>query len=231
MFSFPTAFLDDPEFFLKCLAGLGALVAFSVGLHQYHRSQLWKRKEFLGAEVATFLRDPDVRNALLMVDWSARRIPFDRTSDRSSWPRVTRETQVAALQPHILRTERQVVADGEPRRFSSLEAQIRDTFDTFLDGLERLHAFSESGLYDTNELTPYLRYWVRDMTRTDGSAEDARWRLALLTYVHFYEFTGVQRLLGALAVDVRVGGPLWRALSLRDPDLARSLESTVLEDS
>jgi hypothetical protein len=227
VFELPKAFLESADFYLKLLAGLGAVLAFVVSLRQYRLTQLWKRKEFLGAEVNQFLRDPAVRNALLMVDWGSRRIPFDPAVGRECWPKVTRSIQVEALEPHALRTPQKSTDSLEPRRFSPLEAQIRDTYDALLDGLERFAAFADSGLYDPPELEPYLRYWIRQITSNDGSLGDRRWLLALLAYMEYYGFRGTQRLLAGLGHDVMIGGRLWTQLRSCDQNLAARLEGVL----
>ena len=45
------SFLADPDFALKAILALGGFIAFAVGLDQYRRAQLWKRKEFIGGEL------------------------------------------------------------------------------------------------------------------------------------------------------------------------------------
>lgn len=220
-------FLADPDFALKAILAFGGLIAFVVGLNQYRRAQLWKRKEFIGSELRAFLADPTVRNVLLMIDWSARPIPFDPAAPRESWPLVTREGQIAALQPHTLPAPDLSATNGRVRRYTEVEAQIRDAYDAFLDGLERLDSFAESGLFERNELLPYLCYWLQNVTRNDGPTEDRRWRLTFFAYVQFYRFPGVQRLFRATVGDISVRGPVWTRLRDADPALAGALESAT----
>lgn len=222
---FVEQFLSNAEIFLKTLAAAGAFIAFGIGILQYRRAQLWKRKEFLGNEVKAFFADPSVHNALLMVDWGSRRICFDPKADRSAWPKVTRDVQVGALLPHTFRLTEEEIHTGGLHRFSEVEAEIRDTYDLFLEGLTRLNAFVESELFEAEELYPYFNYWFREMTTSEGAQEDVRWRLALLGYIHFYGFKGVQRLLRPLVGDITVGGPIWQVLRTADPALAADLEA------
>ena len=224
MCDFIHRFQTDAEFFLKCLAALGALIAFAIGLLQYRKAQLWKRKEFLGTEIKAFLTDPIVRNALLLIDWGSRRIPFDLKLSRNRWPRVTRDMQVHALRPHTMNASKNEIAAGKIQKYSYIEAQIRDTYDEFLNGLERLNAFVESGLFNAQELEPYMRYWFRDMTSSNEPIEDIKWRLALLAYIQFYDFVGVQHLFKNFAHDISVGGSTWQTLRKFDPILASQLE-------
>jgi hypothetical protein len=94
----------------------------------------------------------------------------------------------------------------------------------FLDGLERLSAFADSGLFREHEVLPYLGYWITDMSALKGLAEDRRWRLSLLAYIQYYRFSGVQRLFSRLGKDITVGGAAWKSLSQVDPELAKKLE-------
>jgi hypothetical protein len=220
--------MEHAELVLKALTAAGALVAFVVGLVQYRRAQLWRRKEFISAAVRTFEENPHVRSTFLMIDWSTRRIPLDGGSKRDSWPRVTRALQVSALEPHNLRP----IPDGADveafTRYSPVEAQIRDAYDTFFDGLARLANFSQAGLFEPAELLPYLQYWLEDMVAATGSQEDLRWRLALLAYVQFYRFYPVQALFRQLGVDITVKGSVWAALAPADNELARRLEDACI---
>jgi len=224
MCDFIHRFQTDAEFFLKCLVAGGALIAFAIGLLQYRKAQLWKRKEFLGTEIKVFLADTIVRNALLLIDWGSRRIPLDPKLSRNRWTRVTRDMQIRALRPHTLNTSKKAIAAGKIQKFSYIEALIRDTYDEFLNGLERLNAFVESGLFSAQELEPYVRYWFRDMTSSNEPIEDIKWRLALLAYIQFYDFVGVQRLFKNFVGDISVGGSTWQTLHKFDPILASKLE-------
>jgi hypothetical protein len=105
--------IETAKFLLSSIAILGGLGAFVAGLIQYRSAQLWRRKEFIGREIKNFLDDRVVHNALLMIDWNSRRIPFDAAAPREIWPKVTRETQIAALEPHSLRPN---PAEPEPNK-------------------------------------------------------------------------------------------------------------------
>jgi hypothetical protein len=182
-------------------------------------------QEFIGREVKSFLDDKVVKTALLLIDWSTRHIPFDPSAPREKWPKVTRQDQVAALEPHDLRPiPPDKINDPDYRRYSDVEASIRDTYDIFLDGLERLSAFSDAGLFQEDEVLPYLSYWIQDLSSVGGSVADRCWRLSLLAYIQFYRFSGVQRLFERLGKDIAVGGAIWKSLSQADPELAKKLE-------
>jgi hypothetical protein len=217
---------ETAKFMLSVLATIGVFIAFLAGLVQYRSAQLWRRKEFIGREIKSFLDDKVVKTALLLIDWSTRHIAFDPLVPRDKWQRITRQDQVAALEPHLSRPiPPEKVNDPDFHRYSDVEASIRDSYDMFLDGLERLSAFSDAGLFREYEVLPYLGYWIQDLSSVGGSVEDQRWRLSLLAYIQFYRFSGVQRLFQRLGKDITMNGAVWKSLSQADPQLARKLES------
>ena len=211
--------------------GLTATVAvFVAGLIQYRRNQEWKRAEFLAAEMHRFLEAPRVRNALWMIDWSERPIDlFLRGVDTP--PAVTREQQTGALVPHVLvprLKDGTGISDSMSGRYTLEEGAIRDTFDVFLDGLERFSAYVRTGLIEAKDLRPYLGYWIDDIAADTEDANDAEWTALLLAYIHYYGFTGTQELFRAFGHDIRPEGAIFRralrSVRVIDPnDLARLL--------
>lgn len=209
---------------LQILTAIGASAAFLFSLSQYRKAQLWRRKEFIGNEVKSFQENRAVRIAFLMIDWGVRRIPFDSEAKPHSWPRVTRQIQIAALEPDILRP---LPAGADPesyRRYSDIEVLIRDTYDVFFDELTRLASFAQAELFEDHELLPYLDYWLKDITSDSGPHEDLRWRLALFCYIQFYRFRAVQAFFKRLNYDISVRGPIWNRLRSADTELAEKLE-------
>ena len=74
----------------------------------------------------------------------------------------------------------QDAASDSGGRFSNTEAEIRTTYDAFLDYLERFQSFVESGLISPEDLKPYLNYWVADVVSLRGPQEDLAWTLSFL---------------------------------------------------
>jgi hypothetical protein len=213
---------------LTALAGVGALVAFVLGRGEYRRAQLWKRKEFVAEAMKDFSADPQVRNALQMIDWAVRRVNLSLTphTDQQDWPVVTRADQILALKPHILLSsaDRDVASDGvrEAARdsekdgslsFSPKQALIRDTFDALFDAFDRLAGFVNAQLIEVDDLKPYLSYWILDIAASDGSDEDRLWTLAVFAYISFYSFSGTAMLFKSFGHDIAVEGALWRRLA------------------
>jgi hypothetical protein len=195
-------------------AGVTLLVVLG-GLYQYQKAQLWKRSEFVAAEMKAFFSDPEVRKATTMIDWAVRRINLFNTPDpdQSKWPVVSREMQCRALLPHSVipdKTESEAAADfgnisGSPRLFTLQEAAIRDSYDRLLDGLERFASYIETRLVTRKDLEPYLGYWIRDIASTGEDEIEVRWTFLLFVYIDFYRFAGVQKLFRLNGVDVAFG--------------------------
>ena len=226
--------LDD---YLKALALLGASIAFGVGLFQYKKAQRWKRAEFLANEMKDIFANPRVQRALLLIDWGCRRIQLleDRSADEAQVT-VNRQMQTMGLRPHILldRTgsdsETFVVDESSSREgFTEAQAAIRDCYDAFFDGLERLASYSKTGLIDVPSLRPYIGYWIDQISSPTENPEDAAWCAALLTYATFYQFDGVLWLFDAFGSGIRTSSTTYVSFLklMADQKLASQLAETV----
>jgi hypothetical protein len=179
-----------PDDYLKLFVLIGAAVAFVVGLMQYRRAQQWKRAEWVAQEMKALFGDPIVQAALLMIEWSGRRIALypDRQAEADRYVRLTNESVADALMIHTERAD---------RPFTDVEADVRAAFDRFLDGLERFHSYVETGLVELSDLRPYLKYWAAALRQP----RDKGHRLARLTaYMRAYGYEGALDLLERIAV-------------------------------
>jgi hypothetical protein len=199
----------------------GTIVALIFGLRQYKRSEQWKREEFVAKEIKEFESNPIVRNALLMIDWGGRRInlflvPVPAPAD---FIKITREDQWRALVPHPIKDQylspsNEAIAetdvDGNPKRkFTANEAKIRDTYDAFLDHLERFSNFIDSKLISADEFKPYLIYWIDSIANVENIEDyegDAEWRCTLLTYINYYKYSGVKSLFNIYGRNIDSSG-------------------------
>jgi hypothetical protein len=189
----------------------GTIVAAVIAIRSFRRTERWKRAEFLAHEMKEFFADPRVQTALLLIDWGSRRISLiDGGGAAQQKVLVTRDLQVHALLPHTLLDET-LGSDGEAgnaadvqqmRRYTPEEAAIRDCYDTFLDGLERFSSYTQTGLVGVSELRPYLDYWIEDIHSPAKDRKDAAWSAALIVYIQFYRFSGVQWLFRAFGCSI-----------------------------
>lgn len=214
--------------------GLGVtLVGAYLGFSGFWRTEKWKRAEYLSREMKEFFASPRVQNALTMIDWSARRVPLmEPTAPDNGRVIVTRDMQFRALLPHTLINLANgpggaAGADGvdsELGRFTPEQAAIRDCYDALLDGLERFSSYVKTELVKVNELKPYLGYWLHDIAADTDDRADAAWAAALLTYIQFYGYRGVQSLFAEFGEPIEPSGRIYKAfLEKMDPDLAAKL--------
>lgn len=216
----------------------GAIAAFIFAFVQYRRSEQWKRAEFIANEVKDFESDPLVQNALLMIDWGTRRINLFLSSDLRSadFVKITREVQWKALLPHPIKQKYLDYRNSDPSdsesnnksgasTFTVVEAKIRDTYDVYLTRLDRFANYIKSELISSEELGPFISYWVDAMTKNEQPEVDAAWRCALLTYINYYDYTGVKYLLECYGRDVNPRSPIYSELrnSMPDQTLAERL--------
>jgi hypothetical protein len=229
------------------------------GLYQYLRSQVWKRAEFVAAQMSAFFCQHYVRNATLMIDWTRRRIDlFDQPRDRRKWPIVTRALQNRALLPHTVASKvpkidnasqagaasgltdvealesaliLDVEADSRRAEYSATEAAIRDSYDAFLDGLETFAGYISTGLVRAQDLQPYLGYWIKDIVSKTPDREEDAWTCSLLSYIAFYRYEGVQALFHAFRCDIHHGSELFIYFLDRVPEGPMAIALREVDES
>lgn len=155
------------------------------GLLQYSKAQRWKRAEFVAVELKDFESKPKVRNVMRMLDYSKRRLElFPERDHEDRWCIVSNDTLCDALVYHEERT-----------KFFPAEVAIRDSFDEFFDGLERVHSFLQSRLVTKKGLEPYLKYWLDVLgdPKNDRLSQEARNQIR--SYVQSYGYLGVEDLI------------------------------------
>lgn len=231
-----TSELEHAKLLVQAIGLLGTLAAAVVAVRTFRRTERWKRAEFLASKMKEFFDDRRVQQAMTLIDWGSRRVQLLGPSEADEgMVRVTRALQARALLPHTIVDASggsdAECADGESpmRRYTPEEAAIRDRYDAFLDGLERFAGYVEGGLIEARALRPYIGYWVDDIHAETDNIDDAEWCAALLTYIHFYRFSGVQQLFRDLDRDVSPGSRAYKQFinQMRDSSLAARLVRAV----
>jgi hypothetical protein len=204
------------EFWVSLGGTVLTLAAFGFGLGQYRSAQKWKRVEFVGQEMKAFFENPDVNNALIMIDWSSRHVDIQHVGHqhRKNWPVVTYPIQTQALRLHTLMrsqvdAEVSAATSGPTEGFTTTEARIRDTYDRLFDAWERFGAYLRSSLIEREDIEPYLEYWITDITRPTNDRDQALWNCALFAYIEFYGFKNVQFLMRQFDHDITANGDLY----------------------
>lgn len=179
---------------LRAITFLGAAIAFSIGLVQYMRTQVWKRTEWVAEEMESFFNDWRVMVALRMIDYGERRLEFypTRTEEASRFVMVLDDDVAKALEHHVTR-------EKENRAFTDDELTIRDIFDHLLNRLERIQSFIRTGLLSYRHVRPYLDYWAVQVVEAEVSDPKVNRIVALRRFVEIYGYNGVRLLLSKLA--------------------------------
>lgn len=198
--------------------------------------------EFIAGEIKEFESDPVVQNALLMIDWGTRKINLFLVSDpkETDFVTITRDVQWKALLPHSLKHDNQEyqatklpdkVTKSEDRElgFTVVEAKIRDTYDIFLTRLDRFATFIKSNLIDPGELRPFIDYWIDAITETENLKKDAAWKLTLLTYINYYNYSGVKELFKECGKDLSPEAKVYTdvMMQVQDKTLADRLYKSI----
>jgi hypothetical protein len=202
----------------------GTICALYFGFRQYKRAEQWKRAEFVAKEIKEFESNPTVRAVLEMIDWGDRRVNLFQRNDieYGDYEKVTREDQWRALLPHRLKEAYPSIDVGKwvvgVKRYTAKEVKIRDSYDVFLDYLQRFGHFIEANLVSSKELNPYLRYWLELIAIADLQ-EEGEWRGALLSYINYYKYSGVVKLFAAYGFDISPRGKVFNKL---EKEMART---------
>jgi len=232
--------LKVTEIIISALGFGGTICALLFGFRQYQRAEQWKRAEFIAKEIKEFESDPYVRNAMQMIDWGERKINLFQMEGLKydDCVLVNRDKQWRALLPHTIKEEfPSLFVDSnaeKKKRFTPEETQIRDTYDVFLNYLQRFGNFVEADLIDSAELRPYLFYWLQsiaegDLSKDEDSAGDIAWRCALLCYINFYNFNPIISLFQNLGFDISPRGIMLKQLEgkIEDKSLCVKLMGTI----
>ncbi len=119
---------------------------------------------------------------MLMIDWGTRNIELFPTHPdyNARFVLITRPALHQALVTH----------DKMNRPYTPTEAAIRDSFDAFFGGLERFEQVMQAKLVETDDLRPYLSYWIRAISEEVNPTL----RGLLDEYVRFYHFDNIRPL-------------------------------------
>ncbi|MGF1567660.1 MAG: hypothetical protein ACFCVD_06270 [Nodosilinea sp.] len=196
---------------------IGALIALN-WLHLYQQQRRWRRVELARAEAKAFRERQSVKNVLDILDYEeyrsfyinhpedGRLITFEandfrlrralRSHDQmvktrrglDEIKRLSDESEV--INPQTL----EIVKQYEGQEFF-IEITIRDWFDSFLGGLEYFEILIDSGLVSTEEMKPFIIYWLqligdRRYRRKGGSGFYDQ----LFHYIHWSGYGRVKKL-------------------------------------
>jgi hypothetical protein len=186
---FDWSFLQAPNNFSSWIEVAkigGAAVAFVIGLRQYRKSQVWKRLEFVSAQMKIFFDDRAVRATMHMLDWRKKKMPLYKFRDEDDDAEVTVEYKDVAAALGI---------DPETRYDNKLSA-IREAFERFLEYLARFEGFLEAKAVEPADLNPGLDYWVKLLSGRDTHSPEVTKEVlpSLWKFIDYYGYRDVRRL-------------------------------------
>jgi hypothetical protein len=176
--------LRDPERWLQLLTLVGGLVAFGLGLNQYRQDQRWKRLEYFTGMLQSFEAEPEVRSALVMLEYNQPRVCAK--DDGGETPRCFVATDSLLLS----------ALDGSMRNrvLTPDEHQVVFDFDRLLTALDRIDYLQTEGFADHEVHHPTVTYWIALIGDRTNLAKPAPVRAKLCEYVRHFEYAGALRL-------------------------------------
>lgn len=188
-------------------AGLTSL-AFVYGVRSYSRQHKRQRLELLRNIIHEFESDPDISQALKVLDFEEYRSYHDNgdhgiTKEITTF-RVTDSLLTYALADDEYRQYQRALLEKmspeEPNYQSAMqgyyaETIIRDWFNKMLNAIEHISHLVDAKVFTVQEVKPWLLYWVRLIADEKYRRNhDSRIYNQLYNYIHDHGFNGVQKL-------------------------------------
>lgn len=169
---------------LKAIAIVVSTVVIVKGIYEYKQAQRWKKLEFLSKEMKDFFNDFNVQRALVIIDWTSTKIELLKSEIGTEDKLYFDDDLIfSALQTHKNSTT-----------FSKEEFIIKKIFDQFFDKLSTLENYIESGLINTNDVLPYLNYYINILANPKNKRKSEKLRTQIWNYVDEYDFANVKSL-------------------------------------
>ncbi|NEP61288.1 MAG: lipase family protein [Symploca sp. SIO2G7] len=187
--------------------GLSSL-ALIYGVRSYGKQHTQQRLEFLRKITREFENDPDIAQALRILDFEEYRSYQDGyrhgIASQSTIFNVTDDLLSHALASdeyrHYQRTLLETLSPDAENYESAMrdyyaETIIRDWFNKMLNSLEHFSHLIESRVFTVKEVKPWLLYWVRLIADEKYRRNnDSRIYNQLYNYIHDHGFKGVKEL-------------------------------------
>lgn len=172
------------EMILQILAIGISMIVLIKGIFEYTKAQKWKKAEFVSKEVKEFFADFDVKRAMILLDWNANELPLkDGELDGKTKFFFTDNLILTALHTH-----------KEMSSFTNEEAIIKGIFDIFFDKLATFDNYIKTGLINSNDIKPYLNYWIEILADPKNSRKGKNVKDKIWTYIGEYGYSNVASL-------------------------------------
>jgi len=178
----PTSFSS----WIEAVKVVGAAIGFAIGLQQYRKSQVWKRLDFVSAQMKIFFDDRAVRSTMHMLDWRKKKMPLYKFRDEDDDEQAT-----------VVYKDVAAALDIDPKtHYDKKLSAIREAFERFLEYLARLEGFLDAGAVEATDLNPGLDYWVKLLAGRDTHSPEVTEEVlpSLWKFIDYYGYRDVRRL-------------------------------------
>lgn len=164
---------------------VGAAIAFGIGLWQYRSSQVWKRLEFVSAQMKIFFDDPAVRTTMQMLDWRKKKIPLFKFRDEADGEQATVDYKMVAS----------ALGTDPETRYDKKQSAIREAFERLLEYFAQFEGFIDAGAVKPTDLNPYLDYWVKLISGNNSRSPEVTREVlpSLWKFIDFYGYRDVRQ--------------------------------------
>ena len=177
-------YILTPELTLQTIGILISILILLKGINEFKKAQKWKKLEFLSKEIKEFFTDPDVKRALLMLDWNDNKVELKMGEIGSEVELYFNDQDIlAALQTH-----------KQQQNFLDKHIIIKKVFDALFDGLSMFENYIETGLVSAKDLEPYLNYWITILADNNNRRKSTKLREQMWKYIDEYGYSKVRRL-------------------------------------
>lgn len=168
------------------------------GIIEYQKAQKWKKQEFLAKEVKEFFDDWNVKRMLRLLDWNKIDISLAE-GELLSNPEQKSVILIDADLFQAWKHHSEVLQGYEEK-----EALIRHIFDDGLPKLALFYQYTQSGLISTEDLKPYLTYWIQLIGDKNNGRKSPELWTQLWQYIEQYGYPDIQKLCQAFGYDIRI---------------------------
>jgi hypothetical protein len=160
---------------MTLVAGILTIIKW---VYEYSQKNNWEKNRFLLERIEKFREKESVKKVQTMLDWNKISIEFEE-----KWHTVSDEILYEALQTHDIK-----------HSFSTLEFNIRKSFDEYFDGITDLILLEESGLVSGKNLKIFLQYWLNIL---NGNTKNKPVKLVqqFQKYLKYYGYTDLEAFL------------------------------------
>lgn len=172
----------DLELGLKIGALVISLLLLIKGIYEYTKAQKWKKAEFVSKEIKEFYNDFDIKRAMILLDWNSNELDL-KTNEIEGEKKFyfNDDLIVSALQTH-----------KDSPSFSDKEVVIKGVFDSLFDRLTMFDNYIETGLIRTNDIKPYLIYWIRILADSQNDRKSKEVRSQIWKYIDEYGYDRIR---------------------------------------